>query len=182
MWCQIHCRAAEGISPLKMCFNCTNNLTSDHAAVIWGKHFICAVNLTKSVHKIASQSSFIFWFFFSVPSQAADLWLCFHTLLLPQLTALTLFTYSSGRQVQSPLKGEKKCSSWINKELGFDFFMDRNLHLSTSKFQLVCLKTLLQPVMCAVCLGYPEKKRRQQWWRRERDRNPYSIKCILLYL
>lgn len=156
---------------------------SDHTNVIRENHFIWALNLTESVHNITLHlnHNLFFYYLFSVPSQAAALWLCFHILLPPQQAALTLFTYSSGRQAQSPLKG-KKCSSWINKELGFDFFMDRNLHFGTSKFQLVCLKTLLQSVMCVVCLGYPENKKRQQWWRRERDRNLYSIKCILLYI
>lgn len=39
------------------------------------------------------------------------------------------------------------------------FSLDHNVLLSASKFQLICLKRLVQSVMCAVCLDYPEKKK-----------------------
>jgi len=49
------------------------------------------MNLTESVHNTTQHlnPNLSFDYFFSVPLQAAALLLCFHTPLLPQLSALT---------------------------------------------------------------------------------------------
>lgn len=119
------------IPRLKMCFNCTNNLMSDHTNVIRENHFIWALNLAESVHNITLHlnHNLFFYYLFSVPSQAAALWLCFHILLPPQQAALTLFTYSSGRQAQSPLKG-KKCSSMNQQRTRIWFFLWITIYIS----------------------------------------------------